>query len=231
MSQRLIEFRTEMEEALSWRINEYTHLKNAIKDDNKIAGTKVLIVMLYAHLEGFYKDCMECYIKLINQSDYTLNQMNESLITASLAKQFSSFEDMNRKCKELTSVPPKEDFLHKFHRRKELTKVFKSDYISRKVRIKDSIINTKSNLMFSVWQENFYILGLDEKYFQDYQCHIDKLVNLRNSVAHGSQRDPIEFSEFEILQTKIIELMENLIIYLYQYAYDQLYLAIPNRNT
>lgn len=231
MSQYLIDFRTEMEEALSWRLNEYTHLKNVIKDDNKIAVTKILIVMLYAHLEGFYKDCMECYIKLINQSDYSLNELNESLVAASLSKQFSSFEDMNRKCRELTSVPPTEDYLHKFHRRKELTKIFNSDYINRKARIKDSIINTKSNLMFSVWQENFYILGLDEKYFQNYQKHIDKLVNLRNSVAHGSQREPIEFSEFEVLQKQIIQLMENLITYLYQYSYDKLYLANIDGNT
>ena len=225
MSEQLINFRAEMESALLWRLNEYNHLKNVIKDDNKIAVTKVLIVMLYAHLEGFFKDCMECYIRFINSTNRKVKEFNDSLITATLTKQFSSFEDMNRKCKELISVPPAEDFLHKFHRRKDLTKLFNSMYLDRQIRIRDNIINTKSNLMYSVWQENFYIVGLDEKYFHDYQFIIDKLVNLRNSVAHGSQREPIDYQEYIELEIKVFELMEELIKYLYRYCFEEKFLS------
>ncbi len=225
MCEQLIEFREEMECSLYWRLDEYRHLKNVIKDDNKIAVVKVLIVMLYAHFEGFFRDCMECYIKFVNSTNRKVKEFNNSLITATLTKQFSSFEDMNRKCKELISVPPTEDYLHKFHRRKDLTKLFNSDYLDRQIRIKDSIINTKSNLMYCVWQENFYLLGLDEKYFHEYQPIIDKLVNLRNSVAHGSQREPIDFQEYQVLEGRLFELMDELIKYLFKYCFDEIFLS------
>lgn len=223
MFEQLLEFRTEMESSLTWRLDEYRILKKIIKDENRISVIKVLIVMLYAHLEGFYKDCMECYIKLINETGMDLKKFNESLITASLHKQFSSFEDVNRKCRELTTVPPAEDYLHRFHRRKELTKLFNTEYLNRNVRIKENIINTKSNLTYAVWQENLYLLGLDKDYFSHYHKNIDKLVRLRNNIAHGSQRDPIDANEFDKLESNIIELMESLILYLYDYCYYEKY--------
>jgi sigma54-dependent transcription regulator len=79
--------------------------------------------------------------------------------------------------------------------------------------------------MYSVWQENFYIVGLDEKYFHDYQFIIDKLVNLRNSVAHGSQREPIDYQEYIELEIKVFELMEELIKYLYRYCFEEKFLS------
>lgn len=78
-----------------------------------------------------------------------------------------------------------------------------SDYLKRKIRIDEKIINTKSNLDYSVVQENMYVLGLDYNYFSEKQGNITKLVRIRNSVAHGSQRDPVEFAEFEKIQKDI----------------------------
>ena len=226
MSEQLIEFRAEMESSLLWRLEEYRRLKNTIKEDNKVAVVKVLIVMLYAHFGGFYKDCMDYYIDFINSTQLELECLNTSLIAASLHREFSSFEDTNRKCRELTTTPPVEDYLHRFHRRKELTKIFNTSYLTKKVKIKDLVVNTKSNLSFQVWQENFYILGLDVTLFSDYQKNIDKLVNLRNNIAHGSQKEPLDYSEFDSLEFKIIELMEKLIVYLYEYCFENKYMKI-----
>lgn len=179
--------------------------------------------MLYAHFEGFFKDCLECYIRYINSTELALIKFSNPIITASLNREYSSFEDMNKKCKELTSVPPAEDFLHKYHRRRELTQKLASDYLYKKIRIDENIINTKSNLAYNVIQENMYILGLDYNFFIDKQRTINKLVRLRNSVAHGSQRDPIEFIEYEKLEKKIFEIMEDLIKYLFEFCLEERY--------
>ena len=224
VSMQIVEFRTEMEEALSWRKNEIVTLKNLLREDNKAPVVKTLIVMLYAHFEGFFKDCLECYVKYINSTERELSDFNNSLKAASLSMEYAAFEDMNRKCKELTEIPPAENFLHRFHRRKELTEKFVSDYLTRKIRINDEIINTKSNLSYNVVQENMYILGLDYNYFSEKEKTITKLVRLRNSVAHGSQRAPIEFAEYEKIENDIFEVMEDIIKYLFEFCSEEKYL-------
>ena len=221
--QDILDFRSDMEESLSWRKNEIVTLKNLLREDNHVPVVKTLIVMLYAHFEGFFKDCLECYIRYINSTEMLLNKFDNSIITASLNREYSAFEDMNRKCKELASVPPAEELLHKFHRRKELTEKLASDYLNRKIRIDEKIINTKSNLDYSVVQENMYVLGLDYNYFSDKQVTITKLVRLRNAVAHGSQKEPIEFMEFEKIERDIFEVMEEIIRYLFQFCLEEKY--------
>lgn len=221
--QDILEFRSDMEESLSWRINEIVTLKNLLREDNKVPVVKTLIVMLYAHFEGFFKDCLECYIKYINSTELLLYKFSNSIITASLNREYSAFENMNRKCKELSSVPPTEEFLHKFHRRRELTQKFTSDYLNRKIRIDEKIINTKSNLDYGVVQENMYVLGMDYNHFSNKQDTITRLVRLRNSVAHGSQREPIKFTEFEKIEKDIFEVMEELIKYLFEFCLEEKY--------
>ena len=212
--QNILEFRNDMEESLSWRMDELRVLKNLLRENNNVPVVKTLIVMLYAHFEGFFKDCLECYIKYINSTGKLLKYFTDSLITASLNREYAAFEDLNRRCKELSTTPPAEDFLHKYHRRKELTQKLTSDYLNREIRIDDKIINTKSNLDYNVVQENMYILGLNYNHFLDKQYNITKLVNLRNSVAHGSQREPIEFEEFEKIERDIFEIMnEEMMLY------------------
>ena len=63
-------------------------------------------------------------------------------------------------------------------------------------------------------------------YFIDKQNNITKLVKLRNSVAHGSQREPIEFSEFEKIEEDILEIMEEIIKYLYRFCLEERYLKV-----
>ena len=163
-------------------------------------------------------------VKYINSTELPLSRFNNFIITASLNREYAAFENMNRKCKGLTSVPPAEEFLHKFHRRRELTQKLVSDYLNRKIRIDEKIINTKSNLDYSVVQENMYVLGLDYNYFSERQNNITQLVRLRNSVAHGSQKEPIEFTQFEKIEKDIFEIMEEIIVYLFQFCSEKKFL-------
>ncbi|RGD72897.1 MAE_28990/MAE_18760 family HEPN-like nuclease [Anaerofustis stercorihominis] len=226
----LEDFRADMEESLTWRIEEYTLLKNTLRENNKNPIVKTLIVMLYAHFEGFFKDCLECYIKMLNSTKFKLEKFCNEIVTASLSEEFSSFENINKKCKVLITVPPYESYLHKFHRRRDLTIAFRDNYIKKEIRLKEKIINTKSNLSYATVQENLYILGLDYNFFEEKKDDINCLLNLRNAVAHGSRREPIDYEKFKNIETKIINIMNDLIVYLYQYCYERKYL-INNKKT
>lgn len=224
MQRNILDFRSDLEEAFSWRILEYNALKNSLREEDKFPIIKTLVVMLYAHFEGFFKDCLELYIQYINSSEKILSEFNDAIIAAALTREYGAFENINRKCKELTSVPPAEAFLHKFHRRKELTKVFTSNYLNKKIRIDEQVINTKSNLDYGVLQENLYILGLDYNKFEDSRESINKLITLRNSVAHGSQKNPIEFDELEKIENDIINVINDIIQYLYEVCLNEQFL-------
>lgn len=69
-----------------------------------------------------------------------------------------------------------------------------------------------------------YVLGLDYNYFSEKQNNITQLVRLRNSVAHGSQKEPIEFTQFEKIEKDIFEIMEEIIIYLFQFCSEKKFL-------
>ncbi len=94
-------------------------------------------------LRAFLKRLLIC---IFNSSERTLEEFNDAIIAAALSREYSSFEDTNRKCKELTSIPPAEDFLHRYHRRKELTKVFTSDYVKRKIRIQEKLLRLSNSV-------------------------------------------------------------------------------------
>ncbi len=226
--QDIVDFRSELEETLSWRMLEYLSLKNLLDADEHVPMIKALIVMLYAHFEGFFKDCLEIYINYINSSDKQLYEFNDSLIAAALSREYGMFENINRRCKILTSDPPVENFLHRFHRRKELTRIFTSSFLLNQIRIDEKIINTQSNLDYGVMQENLYILGLDYNYFESQKDFINRLVNLRNSVAHGSQKGPINPIELEKIEKTIFEVMTEIITYLYEFCYENKYLKTNN---
>ncbi len=217
-------FRTEMEDSVTWRKLEYMALRNLLKDQNdNIPIIKTLVVMLYAHFEGFFKDCLELYIQFLNSTNQELNKYTEYIVAASLHKMFNSYEDTNRKCKIFKNAAPSEDYLHRFYRRKEITTLFTENFLQQKIKIANDLINTKSNLMYDVLQENFYKFGLDFHKFDEKSTFINKLVNLRNNVAHGSQKQPIDFTEFEKIESNVFDIMEQLIIYLYDEAKDGKY--------
>lgn len=221
----LDDLRTELEGALTWRIVEYTSLKNLLKvQGNKIPVIKTLIVMLYAHFEGFVKDSLELYVEYINSTGKELSCFINSIVVASLHKTFNSYEDKNRKCKLFKNDAPVEDYLHTFFRRKEFSDAFTTDYLRLKVKIGSDVINTKSNLAYRVLQENLYKLGLDYNFFHDRNVEIDRLLNLRNSVAHGSQKEPIDFIEYNKLEKTILKNMEELLVFVYDAAKDCIFL-------
>lgn len=219
----LAEFRADLEESLNWRLEEYFCLKNLIRDDDVIPTIKTLIVMLYAHFEGFFKDALEVFVNFINSIQEKRNFFIPALIAASLNREYAAFENMNRKCKLLSTVPPAESTLHRYHRRIELSHIFSSNYMTDTLRIEEKIINTQSNLNYEVLQENMYILGLDYSMFQDRISIINRLVSLRNSVAHGAQRNPISIEELEVLEGNTLAIMNTLITYLYTFCFDGKY--------
>lgn len=211
---QLDEIRAEMEEELTWRQKELVFLRNVLgnlsKEDDKNMYRKSLVVMLYAHFEGFCKTCLLIYIKSVNDLKIPRKQANDNLIAASMEYIFNGYDNLDRKCKVFKRQLPNDTELHRFYRRTDLVVQF-NDFLDEDLVIADSVINTESNLWYHVLKKNLFKLGIDYTAFDKYESSIDLLVNKRNSIAHGSEKFGVKENEFKRMQDDIIETMNNII--------------------
>ena len=74
-------------------------------------------------------------------------------------------------------------------------------------------------------QKNLYKIGLPINLFDNYQSDIDALVNRRNSIAHGNFRSGVTAEEFSNWETKVSNILSEVVRLLYDYANNKKYLV------
>lgn len=211
------ELREEMEEDLTWRSTELRMLRNNLssiyKNEDKEKYRKSLVVMLYAHFEGYTKICFLIYLKFINSKNIKrINIMGKPEIIASCMNEvFKKYDDKDRKNSFFKRKCPDDKFLHAIYRRADLISEF-DNFFNEYISIADGVIDTESNLWSHVLAKNFYKVGINHEIFKKYNKDIDQLVNLRNSIAHGTKKTGIEEGKYNNLERKITKnVMEKLI--------------------
>lgn len=214
------DMRAALEAELLWRQNEYTFFKNLMNDLNeeeKEKYRKALILILYSHFEGFIKVSLLTYIQYINSQDLCRKQVNSSLVVASLHKEFVAYDNLDRKSKVFKKELPDDSNLHRYSRRIDLIDQL-DDFLNDSLNVDDNIIDTESNLWYIVLKKNLYKIGLPIDIFNEYETAINKLVNRRNSIAHGNTRSGVSGFEFQEIENNTISTINAVIRVLYDYA-------------
>lgn len=224
------ELRAELEAELAWRQEELAFFKNQLNDiaeANKDRYRKSLVLILYSHMEGYVKICLQIYIQYINSLELKRRNVSTGLIVASMHKEFLAYENMDRKCEIFRKVLPEDGRLHRLYRRIDfMDKV--EDFKMQQLIVDDSIIDTESNLWYIVLQKNLYKIGLPVDLFNDYQQDIDALVNRRNAIAHGSFRAGVTQGEFAKWESKVSAILSGIMLIIYDYANNRKYLSPPS---
>lgn len=175
----------EIQGDIDWRLlelKEYENIVNnlssyEVENDQYDAQIKIIlksaIPMIYAHWEGFVTNS----IKIIFQHLNELNLNNEyyccTYLTTAYEKTLKSLDDSDGFEKQ----------------KKHLTNL----YIEfGKNVIFDTKIDSKSNLNFKVLTEICRKTNLTINSFEEYKGNLNKLVNLRNSIAHGENAHVFE---------------------------------------
>lgn len=99
------ELRAALEIELAWRQEELAFFKNQlneIAEENKNKYRKSLVLILYSHLEGYIKICLQTYIQYINAQRLNRKDVNTGLMVASMHKEFIAYENLDRKCESIT---------------------------------------------------------------------------------------------------------------------------------
>ena len=221
------EFRAALEAELAWRQEELAFFKNQlneISEEEKNKYRKSLVLILYSHMEGYIKICLQTYIQYINSQELSRKDVKTGLIVASMYKEFIAYENLERKSEFFRKELPDDTRLHRLYRRVDFMEKV-DDFKEQKLNIEDQIIDTESNLWYIVLQKNLYKVGLPIDLFDGYQSAIDALVNRRNSIAHGNFRSGVTAEEFSNWETKVSDVLSGVTRLLYDYANNKKYLV------
>lgn len=148
--------------------------------------------MIYAHWEGFVVDAFKILLAHLNKLDLPATQTPTNLVVLSLG---DSYKTLSGKQSFLQRI----NFTERFGQLLQLNIKFQTK------------ISTKSNLKSDVLKEICEMFGLSYESFAPYIPDIDRLVNIRNSIAHGENGFVLNNSNIEKYITAIRSAMDILL--------------------
>lgn len=156
------------------RARELSDIKRRLGSGGGELEAKALVVLAYAHWEGFYNDCAKSYLSFLRTVGATVSSVSWPLMAGALSAEINRLIDRNH------SLDARIDFVEALQQR--LSCDF-NDY-------EDSSIMARSNLNFARLSQNWRMMAFDLSPFQPHRLRLDKeLVGWRHQVAHGDSPD------------------------------------------
>jgi hypothetical protein len=209
----LAALRAELEADRAWREEEIRAFQNRgseIEDKEELKRyRRALVLLLYAHYEGFCKFAFILYATTINSSGISCGEASYAVAAASLNEMFRNLRNPQKKCDLFRRDLPDDAKLHQFAREREFIEQT-AEVEKRPVNIPDDVVDTESNLTPIVLGKNLYRLGLPHDQFEAHDGEIHQLLNLRNGVAHGDLKDGIEEIAYMRLRAATFAIMTGL---------------------
>jgi hypothetical protein len=150
----------------AWREGEFAKFK---VNSHEVEGNlwfRMCVLMIYAHWEGYIVSSLKILIEHLNTLNLTPSDIQTKLLVLGLSDEYKSLSG-------------KQSFLQ----RVEFTNKFKN-LLGKAIKFKKKV-DTKSNLRAEILEELCLIFDFDFGKFHDCTSIIDRLVNVRNSIAHG----------------------------------------------
>lgn len=159
-----------------------------------------LIVMCYAHWEGYFNFCVDLYVQAINEVGKGIVQLNPALLACEIDSHLMSLKDRNFR------IDARPDFARKVFDLSGCKKITKGT----------SILKAASNLDFVRLRSCLNALDVDETRLLPHRNFIvHELVKWRHQVAHGDEpelekADLVEHSHrTEDLLTIVLEIFSD----------------------
>lgn len=200
----------EIEAEQTWRYDEIRFFQNqstVISLDKQDQFRRVLVLLLYAHFEGFCKFILTLYVTNVNAINIKCGEANHAIAAASLSDLFKALRNPEKKCPEFQKVLPDETELHQFARHREFVEQ-SAKFEDRPVRIPENVVDTESNLKPVVLRKNLYRLGFSHEQLKHVEGDINRLLNYRNKIAHGESTSGIGLEEYLVLRSAAFRIMD-----------------------
>lgn len=178
------------------RFEELQQIKDLcliLNDSQNKLFLKGCVLTIYAHWEGFAKYSILETIKYINNLNIKTNEYCFNYITFAYE---SGLKDLDKS--------------QGFDKRKRhLQNLYKN--LEKQTLDIETRIDTNSNLNFKTLSDICKKLNIkiNTEFEKTYKKDINRLVSIRNAIAHGEGGDALEFSKFEDIEL-YLNLLENL---------------------
>lgn len=149
-----------------WRDGEFAKMKVNAHAVEEVLWCRMCVPMIYAHWEGYVVTSLRILIDHLNELGLVANEMPTKLVVVGLA-------DSYKKLSGKQSFEQKIDFTNRFRQLLQETVKFTKR------------IDTRSNLKSEVLKDLCTMYGFEYSRFNEISADIDRLVHIRNSIAHG----------------------------------------------
>ena len=145
-----------------------------------------LILLLYAHLEGFCKFALLSYTSALNALELRCGEAAYPVAAAGLSKVFAALRNSQSKHGAFKKSLPEDTQLHLAAREQDFIKSYEK-IICERVILSDALVDTKSNLSSDILKKMLFQLGLNYPAVDEYGSKMAKLLGMRNAIAHGDR--------------------------------------------
>lgn len=228
---KLVEFEESLDKDLSWRKKEISDLYLLAKENQNEVLLKSLILLLYAHWEGFIKNSGKLYLRYVSNKNIALDNLESNFHAILIKKHIKDLSDTVTSDsieRELKFI----DSLNKSNRKFILKKETDESQ-------ETSVINTEHNLSEKILRRIYAFTGLKYKspLEEKKECIDLHLLSSRNAIAHGdaiidgSKGDfSLSLVDIDKLKQIILVILDSIKEELADYASQSFYL-IANKDT
>jgi hypothetical protein len=207
----ITELWVEIEEDFSWRQDELRFFQNQLgsldSEGEQERFRRPLVLLLYAHFEGFCRFALTLYVDSVNKSGITCAEATSAIAAGSLSDLFRALNNPDKKIPEFRHILPDDSKLHRFGRQREFVERT-ADFATRPVKVADDVVDTESNLNPIVLRKNLYRLGFPHDQFSGFEGKINQLLEYRNKISHGEMRSGLSLKNYEELSAATYVVME-----------------------
>lgn len=220
--------REQLERDQSWRIDEVRQLRNTLLGDLKqedwpAHSLRALLVMQYAHLEGYTQTAFRLYVDEINSAALKASELKQSLVVAGMAKEFKAFRDGS----DGVGMNGGEGFLLRRARRQSAF-VDKLRLAEREAVLinAEEAVSLEMNLGADVLRRNLFVLAVPEEELEHWVYGaLEFFRKNRNDISHGVRTEKIPPSLFRDHYEKFERYMGGLGMLLYRAVREGWYRA------
>lgn len=156
----------EIVDANIWRDGEFAKFKVNMNKVDETLWCRMCIPMIYAHWEGYVVSSLKIMLNYLNRLELQHAQVSTNMAVLSLG---DSFKFLSGKQSFLQRV----DFTNGFY-----------EMLDKAVKFRTKV-DTKSNLKSKVLKDLCDIFGFRFQKFSGVTNDLDRLIGIRNAIAHG----------------------------------------------
>lgn len=186
-----------------------------------------LVLLTYAHLEGYCKFALLSYAAAVNAQNIKCSQASYPLAAAGLSKLFSALRNPSSKHKFFNRAFPEDTQLHLIWREQVFVEAI--DGVGDEVLdLSDDLVDTQSNLSANVLRKMLFKLGFAYPIIDQHEGNLGLLLGIRNAIAHGDRLRVPKPEQLRDCVAAAIAIMEFLQLEVYGALYDRAFLRRPD---